>query len=59
MIWIFHMFCFIVEEVDQKDKETHFMQHEMNAIVVFSKAKDKLLFCKRRKEPFKGLYNFV
>lgn len=35
------------------------MQHEMNAIVVFNKAKDKLLFCKRRKEPFKGLYNFV
>ena len=59
MIWIFRMFCFIVEEVDQKDKETRFMQHEMNAIVVFNKAKDKLLFCKRRKKPFKGLYNFV
>ena len=35
------------------------MQHEMNAIVVLNKAKDKLLFCKIRKEPLKGLYNFV
>ncbi|MGN0376713.1 MAG: NUDIX hydrolase [Suilimivivens sp.] len=35
------------------------MRYEMNAIVVLNKEKDKLLFCKRRKEPFKGLYNFV
>lgn len=32
---------------------------ETNVIVVFDQAKDKILFCKRRKEPFKGLYNFV
>lgn len=30
-----------------------------NCIVVFSHNKTKLLFCKRVKEPFKGLYNFV
>lgn len=30
-----------------------------NAIVVFSEDKEKILFCKRRKEPYKGLYNFV
>ncbi len=30
-----------------------------NCIVVFSHDKTKLLFCKRVKEPFKGLYNFV
>lgn len=35
------------------------MRYEMNAIAVFNKTKDKLLFCKRRKEPYKGLYNFV
>ena len=30
-----------------------------NCIVVFNKAKDSVLFCKRRKDPYKGLYNFV
>lgn len=30
-----------------------------NCIVVFNDSKTKLLFCKRIKEPFKGLYNFV
>ena len=30
-----------------------------NCIVVFDKDKEKVLFCKRKKEPFKGLYNFV
>lgn len=30
-----------------------------NCIVVFDKDKEKVLFCKREKEPFKGLYNFV
>lgn len=34
------------------------MKHS-NCIVVFNKEKDKLLFCKRMKEPYKGLYNFV
>lgn len=31
----------------------------MNCIVVFNKEKDKVLFCKRKKEPFKGRLNFV
>ena len=31
----------------------------MNCIVVFSREKDKVLFCKRKKEPFKGRLNFV
>lgn len=30
-----------------------------NCVVVFNKDKEKILFCKRRKEPYKGLYNFV
>ena len=30
-----------------------------NCIVVFNKTKDKILFCKRMKRPYKGLYNFV
>lgn len=30
-----------------------------NCIVVFDKNKEKLLFCKRAKAPYKGLFNFV
>ena len=30
-----------------------------NCIVVFNKEKTKVLFCKRRKDPFKGTLNFV
>lgn len=30
-----------------------------NCIIVFHKEKDKLLFCKRTKDPYKGLYNIV
>lgn len=30
-----------------------------NCIVVFNKEKDAVLFCKRKKDPYKGLYNFV
>lgn len=30
-----------------------------NCIVVFNKSVDKILFCKRIKRPYKGLYNFV
>lgn len=30
-----------------------------NCIVVFDKEKEKLLFCKREKNPYKGLYNFI
>lgn len=31
----------------------------MNCIVVLSKNKDAALFCRRRKDPFKGRLNFV
>ena len=31
----------------------------MNCIVVFNKDKDAVLFCKRKKEPYSGLLNFV
>ena len=31
----------------------------MNCIVVFNKDKDSVLFCKRKKEPYSGLLNFV
>ena len=31
----------------------------MNCIVVFNRRKDSVLFCMRRKEPFKGRLNFV
>lgn len=30
-----------------------------NCIVVFDKNKEQLLFCRRAKDPYKGLYNFV
>ena len=33
-------------------------QH-MNCIVVFSREKDSVLFCRRKKEPYAGLFNFV
>lgn len=32
---------------------------KLNLIVVFSADLDKVLFCIRAKEPYKGLYNFV
>lgn len=32
---------------------------KLNLIVVFSKDLDKVLFCIRAKDPYKGLYNFV
>lgn len=31
----------------------------MNMIVVFNKSLNKVLFCKREKEPYKGMYNLV
>ena len=34
------------------------MKH-LNCNVIFNPQKDKVLFCKRMKEPYKGLYNFV
>ena len=30
-----------------------------NCIIVFNKEKNRALFCKRQKDPYKGLYNFV
>lgn len=30
-----------------------------NVIIVFNKEEDKILMCKRRKDPYKGLFNFV
>ena len=30
-----------------------------NLIAVFNKAADRLLMCRRKKEPYKGLSNFV
>jgi 8-oxo-dGTP diphosphatase len=30
-----------------------------NVIWIFNKSADKVLFCKRHKEPYKGLYNLV
>ena len=30
-----------------------------NCIVLFNEDKTKILFCKRKKNPYKGLYNFV
>lgn len=35
------------------------MKKIYNCIVVFNKTKDAVLFCKRMKEPYKSLYNFV
>lgn len=32
---------------------------KLNCIVVFNKDLEKVLFCIRAKEPYKGLYNFV
>lgn len=32
---------------------------KLNLIVVFNKDLDKVLFCIRSKEPYKGMYNFV
>lgn len=32
---------------------------KLNVVVVFNKKMDKLLFCIRAKEPYKGKYNFV
>lgn len=35
------------------------MTRHLNCIVVFNPDKDKILFCKRKKDPYQGLYNFV
>ena len=35
------------------------MYRTYNCIVVFNKAKDAALFCKRQKNPYEGRYNFV
>ena len=33
------------------------LMKKMNIIVVYNKNKDKILMCKREKNPYKGLYN--
>ena len=35
------------------------MKYNYNLIAVFDETAENLLFCLRRKNPFKGLYNFV
>lgn len=35
------------------------MKSVYNCIVVFNRTRDSVLFCKRTKDPYKGLYNFV
>ena len=35
------------------------MNNVYNCIVVFNKGRDAVLFCKRMKDPYKSLYNFV
>lgn len=35
------------------------IQKSYNCIVVFDQDKNHVLFCKRVKDPFQGLYNFV
>ena len=35
------------------------MHKTYNCIVVFNREKNAALFCKRRNDPYKGLYNFV
>ena len=35
------------------------MKNTYNCIVIFNKARDAVLFCKRMKDPYKGLFNFV
>ena len=40
-------------------KERRYWMKHFNCIVVFSPEKDKVLFCKRAKEPYKSLYNFT
>ena len=46
----------------QEDLENYYSKmgfRHCNCIVVFDKNKEKLLFCKRAKNPYKGLLNFV
>ena len=35
------------------------MEKVYNCTVIFNKTRDSVLFCKRIKDPYKGLYNFV
>ncbi len=35
------------------------MMKKMNVIVIFDKSLEKTLMCKRTKEPYRGMYNFV
>jgi mutator protein MutT len=53
--------CHHPASTDPKQGENHLKAPNkvMNCIVVFNREKDKVLFCKRKKEPFKGRLNFV
>lgn len=48
------------KEIDEEGdfRMTNDMKH-FNCIVVFNRTRDRILFCKRRKAPYAGLYNFV
>ena len=53
--------CLQTASTDPKQGENHLKAPNkvMNCIVVFNREKNKVLFCKRKKEPFKGRLNFV
>lgn len=40
-------------------REVDAMKYNYNLIAVFDESAEHLLFCRRRKEPYKGLCNFV
>ncbi|MDF2595030.1 MAG: hypothetical protein K0R69_1371 [Clostridia bacterium] len=40
-------------------KRGKFIMQGYNCIIVYNQDKSKLLFCKRTKDPYKGLYNLV
>ena len=56
-----HFFAYIFcEKRRPVRKEKGLIVHKRyNCIVVFNKEKNAALFCKRQKNPYKGLYNFV
>lgn len=43
----------------EKNSMKGIIMRKLNVIVVFNENMDKLLFCIRAKEPYKGKYNFV
>ena len=49
---------FLIEKAIQR-KVGGGVHKTYNCIVVFNREKDAALFCKRRNDPYKSLYNFV